>query len=48
MIKPEDIEYHVPAGIGYQYAATIDLVACIPQQRILATFYTLPRKGLGG
>ena len=47
MIKPEDIEYHVPAGIDHTYAETNFFVAFIPEERILATFYTLTRKSIG-
>ncbi|WP_293372376.1 hypothetical protein [Nevskia sp.] len=47
MIKPEDIDYHIPADSDYRYAETNYFVAYIPEERILATFYTLTRKAIG-
>ena len=47
MIGPEDIEYHVPEGITYTYAETNYFIAMIPEERILATFYTVTRKSVG-
>lgn len=46
MIKHEDIEFHVPEGIDYKYAETNYFIAMIPEERIMATFYTVTRKAL--
>ncbi|WP_324740372.1 hypothetical protein U8326_11230 [Tsuneonella sp. CC-YZS046] len=47
MIGLEDIEYHVPEGIDYKFAETNYFIAMIPEERILATFYTVTRKAVG-
>jgi hypothetical protein len=47
MITQEDIEYHVPAGIDYKFAETNYFIVMIPEERILATFYTVTRKAVG-
>lgn len=47
MILQEDIEYHVPADITYKFAETNYFIVMIPEERILATFYTVTRKSVG-
>jgi len=47
MITQDDIEYHVPEGIDYTYAETNYFIVMIPEERILATFYTVTRKAVG-
>ncbi|MCK9285332.1 MAG: hypothetical protein M0P39_13745 [Rhodocyclaceae bacterium] len=47
MITQEDIEYHVPANIDYTFAETNYFIVVIPEERILATFYTVTRKAVG-
>ncbi|MCK9504459.1 MAG: hypothetical protein M0Q95_09770 [Porticoccaceae bacterium] len=47
MIKQEDIEFHIVPGMDYTYAETNYFVAIIPEERILATFYTTTRKSVG-
>ena len=47
MIVQDDIEYHVPADITYKYAETNYFIVMIPEERILATFYTVTRKSVG-
>jgi hypothetical protein len=44
MIGLEDVEYHVPESIDYKYAETNYFIAMIPEEHILATFYTVTRK----
>ncbi len=47
MIKQEVIGYHIPPNITYQFAETNDFIVVIPEERILATFYTVTRKAVG-
>jgi hypothetical protein len=47
MIKQEDIEYHIPPNITYKFAETNYFIVVIPEERILATFYTVTRKAVG-
>ena len=47
MIGLEDVEYHVPESIDYKYAETNYFIAMIPEEHILATFYTVTRKAVG-
>ena len=47
MIKQEDIEYHVPPNITHIFAETNYFIVVIPEERILATFYTVTRKAVG-
>lgn len=47
MIEQDDIEFHLPPNIDYKFAETNYFVAMIPEERILATFYTVTRKSIG-
>jgi hypothetical protein len=47
MIKPEDIEFHHPANADYLYAETNYFCFTIPEERLMASVYTVTRKGLG-
>ncbi len=47
MIKQEDIDYHVPPNITHIFAETNYFIVVIPEERILATFYTVTRKAVG-
>ncbi len=47
MITQEDIEYHIPANIDYKFAETNYFIVVIPEERILATFYTVTRNAVG-
>lgn len=47
MIGQEDIEFHIPPGIDHKFAETNYFIVVIPEERILATFYTLTRKAVG-
>jgi hypothetical protein len=47
MIKPGDIEFHVPDGADYQWAETNFFCVTIPEERLMASVYTVTRKSLG-
>lgn len=47
MIKPQDIEFHVPADIDHRWAETNYFCVTIPEERLMASVYTVTRKGLG-
>ena len=47
MIKPEDIDFHTPENAGHIWAETNYFCASLPEERIMITFYTLFRKGIG-
>ncbi|MCP5173331.1 MAG: hypothetical protein H7A02_13805 [Pseudomonadales bacterium] len=47
MITDQDTEYHIPPDINYKFAETNYFIAVIPEERILATFYTVTRKSVG-
>lgn len=47
MITQDDIEYHIPPNIDHNFAETNYFIVVIPEERILATFYTVSRKSIG-
>ena len=47
MIRPDDIEFHVPPDAGHTWSETNFFCASIPEERLMITFYTLFRKGIG-
>jgi len=47
VIKPEDIEFHTPRDAGHTWSETNFFCASIPEKRLMITFYTLFRKGIG-
>ncbi len=47
MIRPHDIEFHVPADVDYRWAETNYFCVTIPEERLMASVYTVTRKGLG-
>jgi len=47
MIRPQDIEFHTPADAGHTWSETNFFCASVPEERVMITFYTLFRKGIG-
>ena len=47
MILPGDIDFHVPEDAGHTWSETNFFCATIPEERLMVTFYTLFRKGIG-
>jgi hypothetical protein len=47
MFTDEDTEFHTPDGADHEWAETNSFAITIPEERIMAFFYVLVRKGLG-
>lgn len=47
MIKPQDIEFHVPPSADHTWAETNYFCLTIPDARLMASVYTVTRKALG-
>jgi hypothetical protein len=47
MIRAEDTDFHTPPDVGHTWSETNFFCASIPEERLMITFYTLFRKGIG-
>jgi len=47
MIKPEDLEFHTPPDADHTHAETNYFCVTIPEERLMASVYTVTRKALG-
>ena len=47
MIRPEDVRFHTPKDVQYDWAETNFFSICIPEQNIQAWVYTIARPGVG-
>lgn len=47
MIKPRDVEFHTPPNPDHTHAETNFFCLTIPEERLMATVYTLSRKSIG-
>jgi hypothetical protein len=47
MITPEDIEFHTPPNADHTWTETNFFALTIPEEHLMATVYTLTRKGVG-
>ncbi len=47
MIRHEDIEFHIPPQADHTWAETNYFCLSIPEERLVASVYTVTRKGLG-
>jgi hypothetical protein len=47
VIQPEDIEFHLPPNADHTWAETNYFCLSIPEEKLVASVYTVTRKGLG-
>lgn len=47
MIKPEDVRFHVPADVGYDFAETNYFYVHVEEANVTAWVYTIARPGVG-
>ena len=47
MIRPEDVAYHTPAGVQYEWAETNFFSFIVPEANLTGWVYTIARPGVG-